>query len=94
MGRAATPLPEDLLQYYPGQAQDHGQHAPPGFLGVPPAPAPPVAVEEVPVATDSGSTGGWLGGLFGRKQQQDNKIDRKSEVLEMDLPPSAIPSFD
>ncbi|TKV95541.1 hypothetical protein SEVIR_9G370400v4 [Setaria viridis] len=85
-----VPLPpEDMLQY-PGQ--EPGQHAPPGFLGVPPA--PPIAVQEVS-APDSGSTG-WLGGLFGRKPQQDKVAggDRKSEVLEMDLPPKAVPSFD
>jgi import inner membrane translocase subunit TIM17 len=39
---------------------------------------------------------GWLAGLFGRKQQ-DNRVaggDLKSEVLLMDLPSDAIPSFD
>jgi import inner membrane translocase subunit TIM17 len=82
------PPPEDMLQH-PGQ--DPGQYAPPGFLGVP-TPAP-IAVQEVPVP-DSGSTG-WLRGLFGRKQQ--DKVaggDPKSEVLEMDLPPPTVPSFD
>ncbi|KAF8698769.1 hypothetical protein HU200_035027 [Digitaria exilis] len=87
LNRVVVPQPpEDPLQY-PGQ--NPGMYAPPGFLGVPPTPPPqqsPIVVQEVPVA-DSGSTG-WLGGLFGRKQKD------KSEVLEMDLPPEAVPSFD
>ncbi|CAN6284359.1 unnamed protein product [Urochloa humidicola] len=66
-------------------------HAPPSFPGVPPA--LPIDVHEVSVP-DSGSTG-WFGGLFGKKQQ--DKVaggDRKSEVLEMDLPSKPVPSFD
>lgn len=94
LNRLAVPQPPaDQLQY-PGQ--DPRMYPPPGFLGVPPTPSPqpPIVVEEVPVA-DSGSTG-WLGGLFGRKQQDKVATggDRKSEVLEMDLPPEAVPSFD
>ncbi|KAL6598256.1 hypothetical protein ACP70R_046421 [Stipagrostis hirtigluma subsp. patula] len=63
-----------------------GQQAPVGFDGMPPA--PPIV--------DSGSTGtGWFSGLFGRKQQ--DKVgggDRdKLEVLELDLPSTAVPSF-
>jgi import inner membrane translocase subunit TIM17 len=64
--------------------QDQGQYAPP----------PGVVVEEVPVAAPGPM--GWLAGLFGRKQQ-DNRVaggDLKSEVLLMDLPSDAIPSFD
>ncbi|TKV95542.1 hypothetical protein SEVIR_9G370500v4 [Setaria viridis] len=92
MNRVRDYPPEDLQKYFPG-LQDQGQYGPPpGFLGVPP-PASPVVVEEVPIAAP-GPTG-WLGGLFGRKQQ--DKVaggDLKSEVLQMDLPPEAIPSFD
>ncbi|CAL4914924.1 unnamed protein product [Urochloa decumbens] len=83
-----APPPEDMLQY---PRQEPGQYTPPAFLGVPPA--PPIDVQEVPVP-DSGSTG-WFGGLFGKKQQ--GKVadgDRKSEVLEMDLPPKPVPAFD
>ncbi|RLN15801.1 mitochondrial import inner membrane translocase subunit TIM17-2-like [Panicum miliaceum] len=88
-------VPEGLVQH-PVQ-QDDGQYAaaaPPGFLGVPPA--PPIVVQEVPGAKEHGPPTGWLGGLFGRKQR-DSKVaggDRKPEVLQMDLPPTAIPSFD
>ena len=84
------PPPEELLQY-PGQ--DPGQHAPPSFLGV--SPAPPIAVHEVPVPDSGSSSTGWLGGLFGKKKQ--DKVAggyREPEVLQMDLPPTAIPSFD
>ncbi|KAG2540083.1 mitochondrial import inner membrane translocase subunit TIM17-2-like [Panicum virgatum] len=90
-------VPGDMVQY---PVQDDGQqHAPaappPGFLGLPPA--PPVVVEEVKVPLDQehGRTG-WLGGLFGRKPR-DSKVaggDRNPELLQMDLPPTAIPSFD
>ncbi|RLN43511.1 mitochondrial import inner membrane translocase subunit TIM17-2-like [Panicum miliaceum] len=85
-------VPEGMVQY---PVQDDGQYAPPpaGFPGVPPA--PPIMVQEVPAAEEHGRTG-WLGGLFGRKQR-DSKVaggDRKPEVLQMDLPPTAIPSFD
>ncbi|CAD6204062.1 unnamed protein product [Miscanthus lutarioriparius] len=91
IGVVPPPPPEDLLQY-PGQ--DPGQYAPPpGFLGVPPA--PPIDVQEVPV-TESGGPTRWFGGLFGKKQQDTLAAgDRnKSEVLEMDLPRTAVPSFD
>ncbi|XP_062213386.1 mitochondrial import inner membrane translocase subunit TIM17-1-like [Phragmites australis] len=82
------PPPEDPLQF-PGQ--DTSQPAPVGFLGV--LPAPPVVVQEIPVP-ESAPTG-WFGGLFGRKQH--DKVtggDRKSEMLELDLPSTAVPSFD
>ena len=87
---APQPLQEDLLLQYPGA----GQHVPPAFLGVPPA--PPIAVEEVPVPEPGPA--GWLRGLFGKKHK-DNKVaddigDRKSEVLELDLPSKPVPSFD
>ena len=80
---------------YPAAQDDAGQHAPPppGFLGVPPA--PPVVVQEVPVPDSGSSSTGWLGGLFGKKKQ--DKVAggyREPEVLQMDLPPTAIPSFD
>ncbi|KAJ1296702.1 hypothetical protein BS78_01G322500 [Paspalum vaginatum] len=84
---APQPLQEDLLQY-PGAGQSY---VPPAFLGVPPS--PPIAVEEVPVP-ESGPAG-WLRSLFGKKQK--DKVadgDRKSEVLELDLPPKPVPSFD
>ncbi|KAG2551274.1 hypothetical protein PVAP13_9KG387900 [Panicum virgatum] len=91
LGRPAAP--EELLQY-PGQ--DPGQHAPPSFLGV--SPAPPIAVHKVPVPDSGSSSTGWLGGLFGKKKKGEGcwcyNGDRKSEVLEMDLPPTAVPSFD
>ncbi|KAJ1296704.1 hypothetical protein BS78_01G322600 [Paspalum vaginatum] len=91
-----APPPEEeypLMQQYPGQ------YAPPGFLGVPPAPS--VAVEEVPgVAGPGTGPAAWFGGLFGRTKQQDSKVagggggDTKSEVLELNLPSTAVPSFD
>ncbi|CAN6319618.1 unnamed protein product [Urochloa humidicola] len=83
-----APPPEDMPQY---PVQVPVPHAPPSFPGVPPA--LPIDVHEVSVP-DSGSTG-WFGGLFGKKQQ--DKVaggDRKSEVLEMDLPSKPVPSFD
>ncbi|TVU46568.1 hypothetical protein EJB05_06109, partial [Eragrostis curvula] len=80
------PRPEDLSQF-PGQ-EDTVQPAP-GFLGVPPA--PPIVVEEIPVPEPGPA--GWLGGFFGKKKQVAS-VDRKSEVLELDLPSPAIPSFD
>ncbi|XP_039832650.1 mitochondrial import inner membrane translocase subunit TIM17-2-like isoform X2 [Panicum virgatum] len=69
-----------------------GQHAPPSFVGV--SPAPPIAVQKVPVPDSGSSSTGWLGGLFGKKQDKVAGGDRKSEVLEMDLPPTAVPSFE
>ena len=85
-------VPEDMV--YPAAQDDAGQHAPPppGFLGVPPA--PPVVVQEVPVPDSGSSSTGWLGDLFGKKQDKVAGGDRKSEVLEMDLPPTAVPSFE
>ncbi|KAG2659014.1 hypothetical protein PVAP13_1KG329200 [Panicum virgatum] len=99
------PLPEELLQY-PGQDPGQGlppdpgqnapprpgQHAPPSFLGV--SPAPPIAVQEVPVPDSGSSSTGWLGSLFGKKQDKVAGGDRKPEVLEMDLPPTAVPPFE
>ncbi|EER92127.1 hypothetical protein BDA96_01G360700 [Sorghum bicolor] len=90
----APPLEEDLqmMMQHPagGQGPAAAQYVPPGFLGVPPA--APIVVEEVPVAA------GWFGGLFGRKQQ-DKQVasgDRRHEELELelDLPSTAVPSFD
>lgn len=90
----AAPPPDDMVMQYPPGQQQHpaGQYVPPAFLGVPPA--PPIVVEEVQVPVDSGPAR-WFGGLFGRKQQ--DKVagwDRKSEVLELDLPSTAVPSLD
>lgn len=48
---------------------------------------PPVDVQEL-----AGPTG-LFGGLFGRKHH-DHKVAVKSEVLELDLPSTAVPSFD
>ncbi|XP_039832652.1 mitochondrial import inner membrane translocase subunit TIM17-2-like isoform X4 [Panicum virgatum] len=62
------------------------------FVGV--SPAPPIAVQKVPVPDSGSSSTGWLGGLFGKKQDKVAGGDRKSEVLEMDLPPTAVPSFE
>jgi import inner membrane translocase subunit TIM17 len=89
-----APPPEDLMmqQQYPAGQDPAAQYVPPGFLGVPPA--APIVVEEVPVVPDSGRAG-WFGGLFGRKQQ--DKVasgDRRCEELELDLPSTAVPSFD
>ncbi|XP_039788409.1 mitochondrial import inner membrane translocase subunit TIM17-1-like [Panicum virgatum] len=64
------PLPEELLQ--------PGQHAPPSFLGV--SPAPPIAVQEVPVPDSGSSSTGWLGSLFGKKQDKVAGGDRKPEL--------------
>ncbi|KAL6878500.1 hypothetical protein ACP4OV_012670 [Aristida adscensionis] len=75
------------------QSSGEGEHAPAGFVG-----APPIVMvdQEVPVPNPGSAGTGWLGGLFGRKQQ--DKVageDRKSEVLlELDLPSTAVPSFD
>ncbi|CAN6306262.1 unnamed protein product [Urochloa humidicola] len=53
-------------------------------------------VEEVPAVADQPGPGGWLRGLLGRKQQPGTITggDLKPEVLQLDLPPAAIPSFD
>ncbi|CAN6289136.1 unnamed protein product [Urochloa humidicola] len=70
------------------------QPPPPDFLGVPPTPAP-VLVEEVPAVADQPGPPGLFGGLFRRKQQSTiTGGDLKPEVLQLDLPPAAIPSFD
>ncbi|RLN18756.1 mitochondrial import inner membrane translocase subunit TIM17-2-like [Panicum miliaceum] len=95
-GQHAPPSPCQNAPPSPGQhaPPSPGQHAPPSFLGVPPPP-PPIAVREVPVPNSASSSTGWLGGLFGKKKQ--DKVaggDPKSEVLEMDLPPTAVPSFE
>ncbi|XP_039832651.1 mitochondrial import inner membrane translocase subunit TIM17-2-like isoform X3 [Panicum virgatum] len=74
------PPPEELLQY-PGQ-DPTGQHE------------PPRPGQHVPVPDSGSSSTGWLGGLFGKKQDKVAGGDRKSEVLEMDLPPTAVPSFE
>ncbi|CAL4924283.1 unnamed protein product [Urochloa decumbens] len=47
----------------------------------------PIAAQEIP-----GSIG-LFGGLFGRKQH-DHKVAVKSELLELDLPSTVVPSFD
>ncbi|KAL6841452.1 hypothetical protein ACP4OV_028729 [Aristida adscensionis] len=80
--------PQDPPLDYPG-----GQHAPAGFQGLPPPPPPPlIDVQEVPAPS---GPRGWFGGWFGRKQQ--DKVagaEPKSELLELDLPSTAVPSFD
>ncbi|RCV43406.1 hypothetical protein SETIT_9G291900v2 [Setaria italica] len=48
---------------------------------------PPVADQELP------GPAGFFGGLFGRKQH-DHKVAVKSELLELDLPSDAVPSFE
>ncbi|CAN6284360.1 unnamed protein product [Urochloa humidicola] len=82
----STP-PENLPKIFapPGQEDYQGPYAP-----------PPVVVEEVPAVADQPGPGGWLRGLLGRKQQQGTITggDLKPEVLQLDLPPAAIPSFD
>ncbi|XP_062201134.1 mitochondrial import inner membrane translocase subunit TIM17-3-like [Phragmites australis] len=80
---AAAPPPPEVMD----MPQDPGQHAPAG--GFPPA--PPIGVQELPVPAESGPTG-WFSGLFGRKQ--DSNVAAKSGVLEIDLPSTAVPSFD
>jgi import inner membrane translocase subunit TIM17 len=79
---------------FPGQDPTIGQpptigQAPIGFPGMP-QPLP-VVVDEVPVP----ESGGWLGGLFGKKKEDKVAGDRKSEVLEsFDSPSPPVPSFD
>ncbi|KAK3146955.1 hypothetical protein QOZ80_3BG0275750 [Eleusine coracana subsp. coracana] len=85
----APPLPPEDLMQFPG----HGITVQPAprFLGVPPT--PPIIVDELPVP-ESGPTG-WFGGLFGKKKNdQVASGDHKPETLELDLPSTAIPSFD
>ncbi|KAF8779665.1 hypothetical protein HU200_002414 [Digitaria exilis] len=48
---------------------------------------PPIVDQELPGPT------GFFGGIFGRKKH-DHKVAIKSEVLELDLPSTAVPSFD
>ncbi|CAL4931568.1 unnamed protein product [Urochloa decumbens] len=70
--------------FYAEQPNYHGQYA------------PPVVVEELPAVADQPGPARWLRGLLERKQQQGTITggDLKPEVLELDLPPAAIPSFD
>ncbi|KAL6653029.1 hypothetical protein ACP70R_011954 [Stipagrostis hirtigluma subsp. patula] len=90
LNRVMVFAPPEYLPPDPGQ--DHPGHSPPvGFLGVPPA--PPIVVQEVPVP-DSGSAG-WFGGLFGGKQHDKFAGGNpNSEMLELDLPSTAVPSFE
>jgi mitochondrial import inner membrane translocase subunit TIM17 len=85
MNRYAANLPPQ----FPGSDTTHPPA--PGFLGVPPASSTDVQARPVP---ESGPTG-WFGGLFGKKDDQvAGGDDRKPEMLELDLPSTAIPSFD
>lgn len=78
------PVPEDMMN----QPQ-----APGGQQEFPGAGFPPLGItDELPVPEPAGQTG-WFAGLFGRKKQQD-KVAAKSEVLELELPSTAIPNFD
>jgi mitochondrial import inner membrane translocase subunit TIM17 len=94
MNRYAANLPPpeaEGLPQFPGPDTTHPPA--PGFLGVPPAPPTDVQVRPVP---ESGPTG-WFGGLLGKKKKDDQVAgghDRKPEMLELDLPSTAIPSFD
>nr|CAB3499931.1 unnamed protein product [Digitaria exilis] len=48
----------------------------------------PIVDQELPVPT------GLFGGIFGRKKHDHHKVAVKSEVLELDLPGTAVPLFD